>query len=115
MGAILLAALRLMRDVLAGEETELPPWEGWGRLFLDGVRVLVVGIAFALAPALLHWLVAGELLTVLAFGVAATLEPMALVRLARRPLRPGRLPNPHAALHLPLRDAPRGPGALDKA
>ncbi|MCI0370023.1 MAG: DUF4013 domain-containing protein [candidate division NC10 bacterium] len=75
-------ALRLMRDVLAGEETELPPWEGWGSLFLDGVRVLVVGFAFALAPILLHWLGAGELLTVLAFGVAAALEPMALVRLA---------------------------------
>lgn len=75
-------ALRLMRDVLAGEETELPPWEGWGGLFLDGVRVLVVGGAFVLAPATLHWLGAGEVLTVLAFGVAAALEPMALVRLA---------------------------------
>ncbi len=75
-------ALRLMRDVLAGEETELPPWEGWGGLFLDGVRVLVVGVAFVLAPATLHWLGAGEVLTVLAFGVAAALEPMALVRLA---------------------------------
>jgi len=75
-------ALRLMRDVLAGEETELPPWENWGALFLDGVRVLVVGLAFAAAPALLHRLGAGDLLTVVAFGVAATLEPMALVRLA---------------------------------
>ncbi len=75
-------ALRLMRDVLAGEETELPPWEGWGGLFLDGVRVLVVGVAFVLAPATLHWLGAGEVLTVLTFGVAAALEPMALVRLA---------------------------------
>lgn len=84
-GANLLAlgyALRLMRDVLAGEETELPPWEGWGNLFLDGVRVLVVGVAFVLAPALLHWLGAGEVLTVLAFGAAATLQPMALVRVA---------------------------------
>ncbi len=84
-GANLLAlgyALRLMRDVLAGEETELPPWEGWRSLFLDGVRVLVVGVAFVLAPALLHWLGAGELLTVLAFGAAATLQPMALVRVA---------------------------------
>lgn len=75
-------ALRLMRDVLAGEETELPPWEGWRSLFLDGVRVLVVGVAFVLAPALLHWLGAGDVLTVLAFGVAATLQPMALVRVA---------------------------------
>lgn len=75
-------ALRLMRDVLAGEETELPVWERWGELFLDGVRVLVVGLAFALLPAGLHWAGAGELLTVLAFGMAATLEPMALVRLA---------------------------------
>ena len=75
-------ALRLMREVLAGEETELPAWERWGDLFLDGVRVLLVGLAFALPPAGLHWAGAGELLTVLAFGVAATLEPMALVRLA---------------------------------
>ena len=75
-------ALRLMREVQAGEETELPPWEGWGGLWLDGVRVLAVGLAFGAAPALLHWLGAGEALTVLAFAVAATLEPMALVRLA---------------------------------
>lgn len=75
-------ALRLMREVLAGEETELPAWEGWGTLFLDGLQVLLVGAAFALVPALLHLLGAGEVLTVLAFAAAATLEPMALVRLA---------------------------------
>ena len=63
-------------------QEEVAPWEGWGNLFLDGVRVLVVGVAFVLAPALLHWLGAGEVLTVLAFGVAATLQPMALVRVA---------------------------------
>lgn len=75
-------ALRLMRHVLAGEETELPAWEDWGGLFLDGVRVVVVGAAFALGPLVLHWLGAGDVLTVLAFGGAAALEPMALVRLA---------------------------------
>ncbi|MBI3003102.1 MAG: DUF4013 domain-containing protein [candidate division NC10 bacterium] len=75
-------ALRLMRQVLAGEETQLPAWEDWGGLFLDGIRVLVVGAAFAVGPLLLHWLGAGEVLTVLAFGLAAALEPMALVRLA---------------------------------
>jgi len=31
-------ALRLMRHVLTGEKTELPAWEGWGGLFLDGLR-----------------------------------------------------------------------------
>lgn len=41
-------ALRIMRQAIAGHELSLPPWDDWGKLFMDGLRYAVVSIVFFL-------------------------------------------------------------------
>lgn len=41
-------ALRIMRQAIEGHELSLPPWDDWGKLFLDGLRWTVVSIVFFL-------------------------------------------------------------------
>ncbi len=41
-------ALRIMRQAIEGDELSLPPWDDWGKLFLDGLRWTVVSIVFFL-------------------------------------------------------------------
>ncbi|MCS7177948.1 MAG: DUF4013 domain-containing protein [Anaerolineae bacterium] len=41
-------AVDLMRRVIRGDEPSLPPWENWGRLFVDGLRAWVVGLVYLL-------------------------------------------------------------------
>ena len=44
--------MRILRHSLEGKELELPEWEGWGELALDGLRYLVITVIFLL-PAIL--------------------------------------------------------------
>jgi hypothetical protein len=41
-------ALRVMRQVLEGDELHLPPWDDWGRLVKDGLRGLVISLIYFL-------------------------------------------------------------------
>ncbi|MCX7854529.1 MAG: DUF4013 domain-containing protein, partial [Anaerolineae bacterium] len=41
-------AVDLMRRVIRGDEPSLPPWENWGRLFVDGLRAWVVSLVYLL-------------------------------------------------------------------
>lgn len=41
-------ALRIMRQAIEGNELSLPPWDDWGKLFMDGLRYAVVSIVFFL-------------------------------------------------------------------
>ncbi len=45
-------ALRIVRQAIQGEELYLPPWDDWGKLFLDGLRWTVVSIVFFLPGSL---------------------------------------------------------------
>ncbi|HEY84273.1 MAG TPA: DUF4013 domain-containing protein [Chloroflexi bacterium] len=44
--------LQIMRQVIEGRELELPAWDDWGKFGVDGLRLLVVGLAYLL-PGLL--------------------------------------------------------------
>jgi hypothetical protein len=44
--------LQVMRQVLAGQEPELPAWDDWGKLTRDGLKVSAITLVY-LAPALL--------------------------------------------------------------
>ena len=41
-------ALQIMRRIIDGKSAALPEWKEWGILFVDGLRVLFIGIAFLL-------------------------------------------------------------------
>lgn len=41
-------SLRVMGAALRGEPLDLPPWSDWGKLGLDGLRVLVIGVVYTL-------------------------------------------------------------------
>lgn len=75
--------LRLLEQVLEGEEKCLPQWEGFGDLFVRGVKVLFVGSVYVALPLLLLQAGANLLMFSIAAGVCAALEPMAQVQLAR--------------------------------
>lgn len=46
-------ALEVMRRVIDGEEPSLPPWQDWGRLFVDGLRAFTVSLVYLLPAALI--------------------------------------------------------------
>lgn len=62
--------VRVLRDTVGGEE-DPPEFEEWGELILDGVKMLVVSIVYAIVP----FAIAGALLTVGIFGGAAAGDP----------------------------------------
>ena len=41
-------SLQIMRQAIQGQELELPDWNDWGRLAVDGLRMLGVGFIFLL-------------------------------------------------------------------
>jgi hypothetical protein len=41
-------ALQIMRRTIEGQELELPPWDDWGKLALDGLRLMLVGLVYLL-------------------------------------------------------------------
>jgi hypothetical protein len=45
-------AAEIMRRVAGGQEPEMPEWEDWGRLFLDGFRIFVLQFVYLL-PAMI--------------------------------------------------------------
>ncbi|MFQ5988509.1 MAG: DUF4013 domain-containing protein [Candidatus Methylomirabilales bacterium] len=75
--------LRLLEQVLEGEEQRLPEWTGLGDLFIRGIKVLIVGLVYMAFP-LLFWIAgAGPFLFSIAAILSGALEPMAQVHLAR--------------------------------
>lgn len=48
-------AVEVMRRVIGGEEPSLPPWQDWGRLFVDGMRAFVVGLVYLLPATLIYF------------------------------------------------------------
>jgi hypothetical protein len=44
--------LRVMRLAVKGEELELPPWDDWGQMLVDGLLVMVIGFVYFL-PAII--------------------------------------------------------------
>lgn len=48
--------LQVMRRAIEGEDPILPPWEEWGKLAVDGLRTMLVGLVYFL-PAMLVFLV----------------------------------------------------------
>lgn len=75
--------LRLLEQVLGGEEEHLPEWTGLGDLFARGLKVLLVGLVYMAFPLLLWAAGAGPFLFSAAALLSAALEPMAQVQLAR--------------------------------
>ncbi len=41
-------ALQIMRRTIEGQELELPPWDDWGKLAVDGLRLMLVGLVYLL-------------------------------------------------------------------
>jgi hypothetical protein len=41
-------ALQIMRRAIEGQDLELPPWDDWGKLALDGLRLMLVGLVYLL-------------------------------------------------------------------
>jgi hypothetical protein len=41
-------AVEIMRGVMRGDLSELPEWDNWGDLITDGLKVVVIGIVYAL-------------------------------------------------------------------
>ncbi|MGB9777282.1 MAG: DUF4013 domain-containing protein [Anaerolineae bacterium] len=48
-------AVEVMRRVIGGEEPSLPPWQDWGRLFVDGLRAFAVGLVYLLPGTLVYF------------------------------------------------------------
>ncbi len=48
-------ALEIMRRVMKGEEPGLPPWQEWGRLFIDGLRALAVAFVYLLPGTVVYF------------------------------------------------------------
>lgn len=44
--------LQVMRQVIAGQEPSLPPWDDWGKLAVDGLQAMVTGFVYFL-PAMI--------------------------------------------------------------
>jgi len=59
--------LRVMRQAVRGEEPGLPPWDDWGEMALDGLRVWVINLAY-LAPGLVVMLGGMVLYFTVSFG-----------------------------------------------
>lgn len=47
-------ALDVMRRTIMGEEPSLPPWQDWGRLFVDGLRGFAVSLVYLLPGTLVY-------------------------------------------------------------
>lgn len=75
--------LRLLEQVLGGEEERLPEWTALTDLLMRGVKVLVVGSVYMAFPLLLWSAGANLFLFSIAALVSGALEPMAQVYLAR--------------------------------
>lgn len=45
----------VMRRVIRGEEPDLPPWQDWGRLLMDGLRAFAVGLVYLLPGTLVYF------------------------------------------------------------
>ncbi len=75
--------LRLLEQVLEGEEKRLPEWTGFADLFIRGVKVFVVGAVYVAIPFLLLELGANVFLASSAAFLCGAFEPMAQVQLAR--------------------------------
>lgn len=58
--------LAVMRNVIKGEEHPLPKWENWGRLFMDGLFVVVAALVYTLPIWLLSCI--GVLLNLVVLG-----------------------------------------------
>jgi hypothetical protein len=41
-------ALQIMRRTIEGQDLELPPWDDWGKLAVDGLRLMLVGLVYLL-------------------------------------------------------------------
>ncbi len=46
-------ALRIMRRTARGEPPALPEWQGWGELFIDGLKLWVIGFVYLLPVTLI--------------------------------------------------------------
>jgi hypothetical protein len=44
--------IEIMRRVIQGDSNPLPAWDNWGDLIVDGIKVIVIGIVYAL-PAII--------------------------------------------------------------
>ncbi|MFQ5881316.1 MAG: DUF4013 domain-containing protein [Candidatus Methylomirabilales bacterium] len=75
--------LRLLEQVLGGEEGRLPEWTGLIDLFIRGGKVLLVASAYMAFPLLVWKAGANFFLFSIAAFLSGTLEPMAQVHLAR--------------------------------
>ncbi len=58
---------RLMRRIIQGQALEMPPWEDWGNLFVDGIKFLLINLVYTL-PAMLIYFVS---ISFYIFGVFA--------------------------------------------
>ena len=67
--------LRVMRQAVRGEEPGLPPWDDWGEMALDGLRVWLINLAY-LAPGFVVMLGGMVLYFVVGFGASLTIAPM---------------------------------------
>lgn len=60
---------RVLRDAAADPETESAPvFDEWGELFMDGLRLFVVGLAYLLVPLLVFGFTAGGLIVAILTG-----------------------------------------------
>ncbi len=76
-------AVEVMRRVIGGEEPNLPPWQDWGRLFMDGLRAFAVGLVYFLPGTLVYFGGMGLYFASLYVPLLANREPtMALVLVA---------------------------------
>lgn len=75
--------LRLLEQVLQGEEEGLPEWTAFADLFVRGLKVFVVGTVYVAVPLLLQQAGANLFLLSLVALLFGGLEPMAQVCLAR--------------------------------
>lgn len=75
--------LRLLEQVLQGEEEGLPEWTAFADLFVRGVKVFVVSSVYVAVPLLLQEAGANLFLVSLVALLSGALEPMAQVCLAR--------------------------------
>jgi hypothetical protein len=59
--------LRVTRQAARGEALRLPPWDDWGALALDGLKVAAINLAY-LGPGILIWIVGMGLYFVASFA-----------------------------------------------
>ena len=60
--------LRVMRQTIEGQEPTLPDWEDWGRLLVDGLRMMVAGWVYML-PGSIVWFGGMALYFASSFGI----------------------------------------------